>query len=92
MCKDNEVMMEITLPRIVINVELVGTNSLLGSLCRYFLENHPDCLKNIGVLNPEEIVFIIEKVAEDIDLHYEIRKVRDAFKIKENKIVVNIES
>ena len=79
---------EISFPKIVVDIELAGSNSLLGGLCKVFREK--DYLKYINVLNPDEIVFVIKKVHKELNLYHEINLVRDVFKIDEKKITVLI--
>ena len=52
-----QVTISVSFPRLQVNVDYVGSNSLLGALCKKLIEK--DLMKNIGVLDPEEIVFII---------------------------------
>lgn len=76
----------IKFPRMCITVNVVGDNSLCGALAIRLTEkgyiNHIECLE------PEEIVFVINKVMPEVNLYEEINKVRDIFKIDENKITV----
>ncbi len=73
-------------PRMVINVDMVGDNSLLGAL--FIALQEKGLLLDIGVLNPDEIVFVIKKVHGQVNLYNEINKVRDVLKIDEKKITV----
>jgi hypothetical protein len=84
------VAVSIEFPKITIKIEVAGTDSLLGALCTVFIAR--GFIKNIGVLEPDEIEFVIKRVHKDLDLYAEINKVRDILKIKEEKIKVTIES
>jgi hypothetical protein len=79
----------IEFPRMVVNVRVVGHNSLLGALALRFIEN--GYINHIGCLKPTEIVFVIKRVLEEVNLYDEINKVRDLMKIDENKITVFVE-
>jgi hypothetical protein len=85
-------VLSVEFPRITINVDVLGTNSLLGSLCielqKMELLEHT---RHRGILKPEEIVFIIKKVHKDVNVYAEINKVRDILNIEESKITVLIE-
>ncbi len=83
---EKEVLVEVSFPRMIITVDLVGTNSLAGALCVELIKNN--LIQNIDVLNPDEIVFMLKSVHRDINLYEEINKVRDYLKIDEKKIVV----
>lgn len=82
-------VLEVSFPKITINVNVVGTNSLLGALCEEFIKR--DLIKNVGVLKPEAIVFNIKRAYSDINLIEEINKVRDILKIDEKVISVYLE-
>ncbi len=77
---------EISFPRMIINIDLAGTNSLIGGLCKELQNN--DYLQHIGRLNPTEIVFVIKRVHKELNLYEEVNKVRDVLKIDEKKIIV----
>ena len=79
----------VSFPRMIINVEYAGTNSLVGSLCVKLIENNH--IRNVGVLHPDEIVFVINYIHPSLNLYEEINKVRDILKIPEDKITVHIE-
>lgn len=83
-----EQVLEVSFPALTIPVEVCGSNSLLGALCQELVKK--DLLKNVGVLNPERITFVIQRVHKDINLYAEINKVRDELKIKESKINIVI--
>ncbi len=83
-----ESKLSVNFPLIIINIDRVGTNSLIGGLFQKLLEK--DLVKDIGVLCPDEIVFRITSVHPDIDIYQEINAVRDMFKIEETKIKVFI--
>lgn len=72
----------------VITVNLVGHNSLLGALCERLIE--ANLIKDIGVLHPEEIVFSIKKAHPEVNLYKELNDVRDILKIDEKKITLYI--
>ena len=80
------VTISVAFPKLTINVGLVGHNSLTGGLCETLIEK--DLMKNLGVLQPEQIVFVIERVQSGVNLYDEVNKVRDLFKIDEKKIIV----
>lgn len=81
-------VLSVEFPRMVVNVDIVGSNSLLGALTNKFIE--AGLIENIGRLCPTEIVFVIKKVHQDINLYKEINLVRDILKIDEKKITVFI--
>lgn len=76
----------IVTPRIIIHIDKMGTNSLVGALCEE-LKNR-DILKNVDVFKPTEIVFTIKETHRTLDVYKEINKVRDLLKIPEEKIIV----
>lgn len=78
----------IKLPRLVMHLDLVGTDSLVGKLTEEFIKR--DCVQYVGLLKiePVEIVFVIKKVHKEINLYKEINKVRDIFKIDEKNIII----
>ncbi len=78
----------VNIPKMIISIELAGTNSLIGALCEELIKK--DFMKDIGVLHPDEIVFIIKKVYPILNLYEEINKVRDILKIDEKKITVYV--
>lgn len=78
----------VNFPRMVITVNLVGHNSLLGALCERLIET--GYIKNIGILKPDEIVFSIKKVHPEVNLYQELNDVRDILKIDEKKITLFI--
>lgn len=84
-----EQIQSIEFPRMVINVKVVGHNSLLGALALKFIEN--GYINHIGLLKPIEIVFVIKKVLAEVNLYDEINKVRDLMKIDEQRITVFME-
>lgn len=79
----------VSFPRMIINVDLVGHNSLLGGLCEDLQERGH--LKNVGVLRPAEIVFVIKKVHAGVNLYEELNKVRDVMKIDEKVITLFVQ-
>ena len=79
----------IEFPMMVVNVRVVGHNSLVGALATKFIE--AGYIEHIGRLNPTEIVFKIHTVVSEVNLYEEINKVRDFLKIDEKKITVFIE-
>ena len=76
----------ISFPRLVIQVDLAGDNSLAGALCQEFIQR--DYMRHIGLLEPAEIVFSIKRVHSQVNLYKEINQVRDIFKIPEDKITI----
>lgn len=76
-------------PAMIIKVELVGHNSLLGALCEKLIEKN--FIKDIGILDPEKIVFVIKQVQENVNIYEELNKVRDVLKINESKISLFVE-
>lgn len=79
---------ETCIPAVTITIETVGTNSLLGALCKDFIDRK--VIRDIGVINPDSITFIIKSVHYKVNLYDEINKVRDILKIPEGKISVII--
>lgn len=77
---------QISFPRMVISVPLVGHNSLVGSLAEELIDK--GLIKDVGILNPEEIVFVVKKILSEVDIYEELNKVRDLFKIDEKKITM----
>jgi hypothetical protein len=76
-------------PRMVVKVNLVGHNSLLGGLCVELQKK--GYLKGVGFLYPEEIVFVIKKLQDEVNLYEELNKVRDVLKIDEKVITLFIQ-
>lgn len=86
-------VLDISFPKIIINIDIVGSNSLLGALCVEFQKKgYLQHTNTKGILKPDEIVFIVKKVHNGINLYSEINKVRDVLNIEEDKITVLIES
>ena len=79
----------VSFPRMAITVDYVGHNSLLGGFCRE-LQNRGH-LRNVGALRPAEIVFVIKKVHDGVNLYDELNKVRDVLKIDEKVITLFIQ-
>ncbi len=84
-----EHLVAVTLPRMIIKVDLVGHNSLLGGFCEELQKK--GSLKNVGLLHPVELVFVIKKVHTGVNLYEEINRVRDVMKIDEKVITLFIE-
>lgn len=76
----------IVIPRVVIHVEKVGHNSLLGALSAKFIKDGH--IKHLEYLQPTEIVFVIKEVLPEVDLYKEINNVRDVMLVDEKKIKV----
>ena len=72
----------------VITVGLVGHNSLVGALCERLIEDK--LIHDVGMLNPDEIVFSIKKVHPEVNLYKELNDVRDILQIDEKKITLFI--
>ncbi len=85
---ENEVKLSVNIPRMTISVDYVATDTLVGALCVELVERN--LIKDIGILDPTEIVFLINKAHPNVDLYSEINKVRDFMKIDEKKIIVFI--
>ena len=81
-----EQVQSISFPRMVIHIDLAGSNSLLGGLAEEFMKR--GYMEHIGLLDPTEIVFAIKRVHIELNLYAEINKVRDILKIPENRITV----
>jgi len=79
----------VSFARMVIKVDYVGHNSLLGGFCQELQERGH--LKNVGVLHPTEIVFVIKKLHAGVNLYEELNKVRDVMKIDEKVITLFID-
>lgn len=77
----------VTLPRIVLHIDILGSNSLLGALGKEFIKR--DCIQYVGRIHPTEIVFVLKKAHTLINIYEEINLVRDVLKIPEDKIIVN---
>ncbi len=84
--KSKPQLVSMEFPRMVVKVDLVGTNSLVGALCDELIKRN--CIQDIGLLKPDEIVFEIKNVHPQVNLYDEIDKVRDLFKINETKITI----
>jgi hypothetical protein len=80
----------ISFPRMVINVDLVGDFSLAGALAEKLIKAR--LMKHVGILHPEEIVFVIGRVQPGVNLYKELNSVRDIFKIDEKKITLFIKT
>lgn len=83
-----EAPVAVSFPKMIINVGFMGTNSLIGALCVELIKK--DLMKDVGVLQPEAIVFVVGKTHFKLDIFEEICKVRDVFQIDEKKIKVYI--
>ena len=79
----------VSFPKMTIRVNLVGDNSLVGALAVKIIEK--DYMKHIGVLRPDEILFIIKQVHKGVNLYEELNRVKDVYKIDEKKIALLLE-
>ena len=61
----------------------------MGALCEKLIEK--DLMQHVGVLDPDEIVFVVKKVQPEVNLYQELNKVRDILKIEESKITLLFE-
>lgn len=87
--EEKQEIQSISFPRMVINVRVVGHNSLIGALTIRFIES--EYINHIGLLKPDEIVFVIGSVLNEVNIYDEINKVRDLMKIDEKRITVFME-
>lgn len=83
------VLLSVTLPSVVIRVDKVGTNSLIGALAQYLRER--DCLQHLGQIESPEIMFKVKNVHPDVDLYEELNLVRRMLKVDERIIKLIIE-
>lgn len=79
-----KIVESIIVPKITIEINYVGSNSLMGSLYEDLVNK--DLVKHIGVLCPDEIVFEIKRAHPELDIYKELRDVSVLFKIPSNKI------
>jgi hypothetical protein len=76
----------LVLPRLTIQVDHVGHNSLIGGVVNKLREM--DMLKHIEDVGFTEVVFVIKGSHTDVNLYEEINKVRDDFRLQEKQITV----
>lgn len=81
-----EVLVSVDIPKIVIDVEVVGSNSLLGALCKELSERN--VLMNVNILHTEKLVFNIHRVHPEVNIYEELNAVRDFLKMEEKRIQI----
>ena len=71
---------------IVVDVSVVGHNSLIGSLAARLIEDGH--IQDIEYLKMKKVVFNVKKILPEIDLYREINNVKNLTPLKEDNISV----
>jgi hypothetical protein len=89
--KDDSHILEINTPELLIPVNNLGTNSLLGALVLKLQELN--LLDKLYAYNPDSIKFLLlegSNVNQNIDLYFELNLVKNFLKIDANKIKFHV--